>query len=124
MTKWGTVAAWLLLAAPSSAMADQAQDCRRFDVLVTSDPTRLFASCRRLAEAGGIVGQYNLGRLYAAGVGVTQDRVQAHLWFSLAAAGGIAPAAADRDFVAKQMTSDEVAEAQRLARTWTPSAAR
>ncbi len=38
-----------------------------------------------LAERGDIAAQANLGTLYANGLGVEQDDVQAHMWFNLAA---------------------------------------
>jgi hypothetical protein len=38
----------------------------------------------------------------------------------LAAAQGVAPAKTNRDIVAERMTSEQIAEAQRLAREWKP----
>ena len=52
--------------------------------------------------------------------GVTQDYVQTHLWYNLAAAQGNELARKNRDIVAKKMTSAQIAEAQRLAREWKP----
>jgi TPR repeat protein len=49
-----------------------------------------------------------------------QDYVEAHKWFNLAAAGGNLNAAGNRDWLAKKMTPDQLAEAQRLAREWKP----
>jgi uncharacterized protein len=73
---------------------------------------------RRAANQGITVAQSNLGYMYAHGQGVPQDYVQAYLWFSVAAARGDADAADDRDGIAHQMTPDQIAEAQRLAREW------
>jgi hypothetical protein len=53
---------------------------------------------------------------------VTQDYVQAHMWFNLAAAGGEPTAHNERDRVAAKMTRSQIAEAVRLARTWKPMA--
>ncbi len=47
-----------------------------------------------------------------------QDFVQAHLWFSLAAAAGTEGAGPNRQTVAWLMISDQIADAQRLARHW------
>jgi TPR repeat protein len=58
--------------------------------------------------------------MYAEGHGVAQDYVQAHMWFNLAAAKGDANGSRDRSMVAGQMTTPEIAEAQRLARNWKP----
>ena len=53
-----------------------------------------------------------------------QDYVEAHKWLNLAAAlsqGDNQKAMADtRDGLAKQMTPQQIAEAQRLAREWKP----
>ncbi len=42
---------------------------------------------KKAAEQGQVDAQYNLGVMYALGMGVPQDYVQAHMWFNLAAAG-------------------------------------
>jgi hypothetical protein len=54
------------------------------------------------------------------GQGVPEDYVIAHMWFSLAAAGGDRNAAKGRDLVATRMTPAQIAEAQKLAREWKP----
>jgi TPR repeat protein len=41
---------------------------------------------RRAAEQGDAQAQYNLGLAYARGEGATQNAVDAHMWFNLAAA--------------------------------------
>ena len=46
---------------------------------------------------------------------VPQDYVQAHMWYDIA---GVAVAVSYRDYVAREMTTAQVAEAQRLAREW------
>ena len=50
---------------------------------------------RPLAEQGDAVAQYNLGVLYDAGYGVSQDYGQARQWFEKAAAQGYANAQHD-----------------------------
>jgi hypothetical protein len=60
--------------------------------------------------------------MYANGQGVPQDYVAAHMWLNLAAAQGNANASESRDIVANRMTPEQIAEAQRLAREWTPAA--
>jgi len=70
-----------------------------------------------LAAAQGYAqAQSNLGYMYLNGHGVIQDYVRAHMWSNLASAQGIATATANRDIAAKLMTSQQVAEAQMLAR--------
>ena len=58
--------------------------------------------------------------MYHFGQGVTQDYVQAHMWYSLAAARGEKEASGWRDLLAEQMTPEQIAEAQKLAGEWKP----
>jgi hypothetical protein len=81
----------------------------------------------RAAEQGDAQAQYNLGLAYARGEGVTQNAVQAHVWFNLAAARFPATdatrrtaAVKNRDAVANEMSSEQLAEAQKRAREWRP----
>ena len=80
---------------------------------------------RAAAEQGDATAQYNLGVLYHEGRGVPQDFVRAHMWLNLAASTLTGSERDDyaeaRDAVAARMTSAQIAEAQRLAREWTPS---
>ncbi len=61
---------------------------------------------------------FDLGMLYASGGEVEPDLVAAHKWFNLAAARGIPEAANYRQEVAREMTANAIAEAQRAAREW------
>jgi TPR repeat protein len=79
---------------------------------------------RRAAAQGYAAAQNNLGMMYEMGQGVPQDYVEAYKWYNLAAAqedslAGIV-ATTGRDNVAKEMSSDQIAEAQQLAREFTP----
>jgi uncharacterized protein len=71
-----------------------------------------------IAERGKPRQQNNMGVLYAEGLGVPQDYVQAHMWFNLAAAIGDEVAKKNRDAVSSKMTPAQIAEAQKLAREW------
>ena len=75
---------------------------------------------RKGAEQGYAPAQADLGVMYWNGQGVPQDVVLAYMWLSLAAAQE-PDAVEERDVAASQMTRDEIAEAQRLAREWKPS---
>jgi len=75
---------------------------------------------QELADQGDAEAQYNLGLMYENGQGVTQDYVQAQMWFTLAAARGQKFARKSRDRLAKQMTPAQIDEAQKLAREWKP----
>ena len=71
----------------------------------------------KLAAAQGLASaHYNLGLMYANGQGVVQDYVRAHMWWNLAATKGDADAVKNRDIVAAKMTTQKIAEAQKLAR--------
>ena len=72
-----------------------------------------------LAAAGGAVeALYQLGLRYSTGHGVPQDLVIAHKWFNLAAMSGSREARGIRAEIAQDMTPEQIAEAQRLAREW------
>ncbi len=81
---------------------------------------------RLAAEQGHAPAQYSLGAMYAMGEGVTQDYVLAHVWCSLAASGASDVQTRDvavftRDEAARQMTPEQIADAQRRAREWRES---
>ena len=75
----------------------------------------------KAAEQGLSIAQYALGELYRRGEGVPQDYILAHMWHNLSATQGSETAIKNRDVVAKYMTPDQIAEAEKLAREWTPS---
>jgi TPR repeat protein len=68
------------------------------------------------AEEGDAIAQLNLGLMYSNGEGVIQDYTRAHMWWNIAASQGHEEAMENRDKVAKEMTSLQIAEAQKLAR--------
>jgi uncharacterized protein len=83
---------------------------------------------RRAADQGNPQAQFNLGLWYARGDGGPPDNVRAHMWFNLAAANfpdsnirDRNAASSSRDAVAKLMTNEQIAEAQKQAREWKPS---
>ena len=59
-----------------------------------------------------------LGIMYSTGRDVEQDLVSAHKCFNLAALQGLKEAREYRQEIATEMTSEEIAEAQRQARDW------
>ena len=80
--------------------------------------------------------QYNIGAMYASGRGTVQDNIRALMWFTLAVAfGDTKPpdpfgvklvntptytAIEQRDRLVALMTGAQIAEAERLAREWSP----
>ncbi len=75
---------------------------------------------RKAAKQGDAYAQYNLGVMYDKGRGVLQDYAEAARWYRKAAEQGDETARKNRDIVAKRMTPEQIAEAQRLAREWKP----
>lgn len=61
---------------------------------------------------------FHLGVMYCLGREVEQDYVTAHKWFNLAALKGSQEARQYRCEISREMTSGQIAEAQRLARAW------
>jgi len=75
---------------------------------------------RLAAEQGHVTAQQKLGLQYLLGEGVPKNFVESYKWLNLAAAKGRDDAAKARETVSDLMTSDQVAEAQRLSREWKP----
>ena len=79
---------------------------------------------RRGAEQGNAWAQGMLGALYAQGDVVPQDNVSAHMWLNLAAAQSTGEARAlfveGRDRLTESMAREDLSEAQRRAREWSP----
>lgn len=69
----------------------------------------------RAAEQGHAGAQAVLILIGAKGKGVSEDSVKAYAWVALAAAQGNDKAVNSRDWLRRQMTAEQVAEAQKLA---------
>jgi len=74
----------------------------------------------KAAEQGEASAQHNLGSMYYNGKGVLKNFVEAYKWWNLAAAGGIESAIQARDYLITFMTPEQIADAQRLSREFTP----
>ncbi|MGE5260909.1 MAG: hypothetical protein ACM3MH_08530 [Actinomycetota bacterium] len=72
----------------------------------------------RAGQTGMPDALFELGMLYATGRDVAADLVAAHKWFNLAAARGNQSALSYRVELAREMSSEQIAEAQRQAREW------
>ncbi len=67
------------------------------------------------AKQGYTGAQISLGEIYAKGQNGAQDFVIAFMWYNLAASKGNEYGAELRDLLATQMTSEQIAQAQKLA---------
>ena len=76
--------------------------------------TRTRAAELRLAYSGSTDAQFNVGKIYAKGIGVPRNYVQAYVWFNIAAAGGSDKAREQRNQLNVKMTSKQIADAQKL----------
>lgn len=72
------------------------------------------------ARAGDAEAQFGLGRLYREGLGLPPDRVRAHMWWSLAARQGHAPAREALAQLESQMSAGQIEEAKALAADFAP----
>jgi hypothetical protein len=84
---------------------------------------------QRAARQGVGSAQLNLSVLYANGEGVAKDLVKSHMYANLAAAQlplgkDYEIAVQNRAYIAEQMTPEQIAQAQQLAKAWRPTAAR
>ena len=84
------------------------------------DSQRALAWFQSAAQQGNALALTKLGFMYEHGKGVRQDFIEAHKWYNLGGAYGEKMGAASRDELGKWMTSAQIAEAQQLARRWTP----
>jgi TPR repeat protein len=80
---------------------------------------------RMAADRGQSDAQNSLGLRYKKGEGVGQDYVQAYKWFALSIDHATRPAdkamaIANRDAIARLMSSGQIAEAENQVRAWKP----
>jgi TPR repeat protein len=83
-----------------------------------AEAARLF---RMPAELGIGGAQFLLGMLYMNGNGVQEDSVQAYMWMELAVERGSKGAREARRILAEQMTPEQIARAEAMAKAWKPS---
>ncbi len=82
---------------------------------------------RLAADQGDPDAQYRLGLMYMMGQGVPPDDVRAHMWLNLSMTDGATTEWFEktvgglRDTVAQRMSSEQIAEAEKLAREWKPT---
>ncbi len=87
---------------------------------VPSNHNAAAAWYRKAAEQGNPSGQASLGSCYLRGHGAPKDLIQAYKWCLLGAAGGDAAARTLAENIAQQLTPGDIAEGQKLAKTFKP----
>jgi TPR repeat protein len=70
----------------------------------------------KAAEQGEPLAQFDMGQRYVLGLGVTQDKVEGLKWLILAADQGQADAAVHRDKLKKELSRDQIREAESRAK--------
>jgi TPR repeat protein len=70
----------------------------------------------KVAEQGHTQAQVNLGTMYDNGNGVIKDAVIAHMWYNIGGANGNERGSDNRGLIEEQMTREQIADAQALAR--------
>jgi TPR repeat protein len=71
----------------------------------------------RLAASQGMTSAQNsLGVMYALGQGTPKNPARAYLWFNVSVLSGNSGGVDNRDRIAKEMSSQQIAEAQQMTR--------
>lgn len=85
---------------------------------VPQDHAKAIEWFTKAATQGNPLAQRNLGQLYMNSRFAGADRVLAYAWSNLASTRGDQNALQSRDLVARQLTPEEIAEAQQLSSSW------
>ncbi len=120
MVPWITILAAVVIFVTNAAPASSGDFEDGLAAYERADYATAFKLWHPLADQGNAAGQSILGSMYLKGQGVPKDRVHAYKWFDIAASTGSEQAGENRAIVAKRMTPDQIAEAQKLARDWKP----
>ena len=80
---------------------------------VEKDYAKALKWYRKAADQGKASAQCNLGLMFAKGYGVEKDYVDAYAWFNLGAANGNEKAGENRNTLEKQMSPQQIADAQK-----------
>ncbi|MBK7215003.1 MAG: sel1 repeat family protein [Bacteroidales bacterium] len=87
---------------------------------VIPDSSEAFRWFLAAAEGGHVEAQYNVAISYGQGNGVEMDWVEAFRWIILSDQGGYPKAREIRCAVIQQMTVQQIQEAERRAKTFSP----
>ena len=86
------------------------------DAYEAGDYKAAFRLIKPLAEQGNARAQQNLGVMYYEGLGVIKNIVISYMWLNIAASKGEKNAKNNLGVAKRNMTSEQIAKAQELAR--------
>jgi TPR repeat protein len=75
---------------------------------------------KEVAEQGNVEAQVLLAALFLTGEGVKKDETAAYMWLSVEGSRGDADAKRLRDILSRHMSSEQIANAEKLAKEWKP----
>ena len=101
---------------PSFVKADDFQDAVR--IVNNRDFETAYKMLEPLAEKGHAAAQLILGMMYFKGTGIEKNIVQADKWLLISEKLGQEAGKKNRIFVERQMNSDQIAKARKLAKGW------
>ena len=104
------------IAYPSFVKADDFQDAVR--IANNRDFETAYKMLVPLAEKGQAAAQLILGMMYFKGTGVEKNIVQADKWLLISEKLGQEAGKKNRIFVERQMSSDQISKARKLAKDW------
>ena len=101
---------------PSFVKADDFQDAVR--IVNNRDFETAYKMLVPLAEKGHAAAQLILGMMYFKGTGIEKNIVQADKWLLISERLGQEAGKKNRIFVERQMNSDQISKARKLAKGW------
>ncbi|MBM14690.1 MAG: hypothetical protein CMH75_01135 [Nitrospina sp.] len=101
---------------PNFVKADELQDAVR--VLNNRDFKTAYKMLAPLAEKGNAAAQLIVGMMYFKGKGIAKNIVQADKWLLISEELGQEAGKKNRIFVERQMNSDQISKARKLAKSW------
>ena len=101
---------------PSFVKADDFQDAVR--IVNNRDFETAYKMLVPLAEKGHAAAQLILGMMYFKGTGIEKNIVEADKWLLISEKLGQEAGKKNRIFVERQMNSDQISKARKLAKGW------
>ena len=111
-----TLSILLGIVVPNFVKADELQDAVR--VLNNRDFKTAYKMLAPLAEKGNAAAQLIVGMMYFKGKGIAKNIVQADKWLLISKELGQEAGEKNRIFVERQMNSDQISKARKLAKNW------